>query len=225
MNIVMITNGSRPALLNQSLDSLGQNATSPLHTVTLVADGRMPGLDRYHPDTLIVNRQSVGASRSRNIGASSIPKYQRDSHVMFLDDDVYMCNGWDEAMMGVAHHSIAPIISGHAHPFNGSQPLQLGDCQARSPLVISSVCMMMPWSRWDEIGYFTEPGGPGGSEDYDYCMRAKSLGYGFAVTEPECVIHTGMFSSSGKPIIGYNEVAAHNEELIKLYGIDGVVFG
>jgi GT2 family glycosyltransferase len=83
--------------------------------------------------------------------------------------------------------------------------------------------MLMPWSLWDDVGYFTEPGGPGGSEDYDYCMRAKAKGYGFAVTEPQCVIHCGLTSSSGNRIVGYSEMCTHNEQLIRQYGLEGNV--
>ncbi len=92
------------------------------------------------------------------------------------------------------------------------------------PLVISTVNMLMPWSLWDDVGFFTEPGGAGGSEDYDFCMRAKATGYGFAVTEPQVILHTGLTSTTGKQIVGYDEMTKQNERLIKQHGLKGVIY-
>jgi GT2 family glycosyltransferase len=122
----------------------------------------------------------------------------------------------------------AQIISGYSHPYNQCQDAYFQPAGSPLihyciPLVISSVAMMMPWALWDDVGYFTEPGGPGGSEDYDYCMRAKAKGYGFAVTEPQCVLHTGVTSSSGKPIVGADLVRENNARLEKIHGVEGKV--
>ena len=51
-------------------------------------------------------------------------------------------------------------------------------------------------------------------------------GYGFAVTDPHCIIHTGLTSSRGQQIVCYEHVMARNQVLVKLYGLEGkVVFG
>jgi hypothetical protein len=230
MNIVMITTGMRGVLANQSIRSLIDNAAEGFtkHTLTVVVDNNREhyGESCAHLKytTLIFNWRPQGASRSRNIGASSIPKYRRDSHVMFIDDDVYMMPGWDrrlhEAMLG--NGTRRAILSGHAHPYNHTILHDAGVYVETT--VISTVHMVMPWSLWDDVGFFVEPGGPGGSEDVDYCKRASDKGYALVVTKPHCVMHCGLMSSSGKQIVGYNEMVAQNERLMKMYNVQNVVW-
>ncbi len=225
MNIVLISICNRWQYLHQTLDSLFRNAADKAaHEVVLVCDTN----DRDDIDfenmwdaTYIVNRKQVGASASRNIGASSIPKYRRQKHLMFLDDDVYMCPDWDVSLELYGREQ-SFVLSGHAHPFNHDDVI-IGTRHFRKPLLVSSVNMVMPWSIWDDVGYFTEPGGPGGSEDYDWCMRAKAKGYGFAVTDPHCVIHCGLTSSNGKQIVGFDLMTEQNRKLVELYGLTGKV--
>jgi GT2 family glycosyltransferase len=95
----------------------------------------------------------------------------------------------------------------------------MGPAHVEAAAVLSTVNIAMPWKVWDKVGPFIEPGGPGGSEDVDWCRRATKLGYGFAVTDPHCVIHTGLVSSSGKQIVGYEQMVEQNKRLQELYGI------
>lgn len=233
MNVILISSGQRPQLLWQSIRSLGDNASRwEDHTLTIVYDGIDPVIQLTQTPlpgvTIIQNALPQGASASRNIGASSIPKYRRQSHVMFLDDDVYMVKGWDEKLTELAHVQSDSILSAYGHPFNHGEKMKAHHTSDRyvhftEPLVISSVCMLMRWELWDDVGCWTEPGGAGGSEDYDYCMRAKAKGYGFAVTEPQTVIHCGLTSSTGKSIVGYDESVKQNEALIASLGLAGKV--
>ena len=240
MNIVLISTGARPRLLQQTISSLRRNAADyQQHTLTVVMDDpaqqhaeecadAMWDHSLAHDDlmTIITHCKRQGASASRNIGAASIPKYRRQPHVMFSDDDCYYARGWDEKLMELATFCDRSIISAYSHPYNQCELMEYSwnGINHGVPLVISTVNMMMPWALWDDVGYFCEPGGPGGSEDFDYCMRAKDKGYGFAVTHEQCVIHCGLTSSSGKPIVGYREMVEQNERLVKLYGLDGVQF-
>lgn len=220
----------------QSLTSLKENAADfKRHTLTVVFDGpsvllnamKIAGGSDSGFDTTIVHYDPQGASASRNIGASSIPKYRRQQHVCFFDDDIYACPGWDERLTDLAFAEPSSIVSGHAHPFNQDEEHKTREgLPYRRPLLISTVNMVMPWALWEDVGFFKEPGGSGGSEDYDYCMRAKDKGYGFAVTDPHCIIHCGLTSSNGNQIVGYDLVMAKNRELVKNLGLEGkVVFG
>lgn len=242
MNIVLITTWTRPQLLAQTILSLWDNAVDRhSHELTIVLDDeRMNYFEQAHfarpACTLIRNNGRQGASASRNIGAGSIPKYRRQEHVMFLDDDVYMCPNWDARLDELIRWNPTNIISGYSHPFNHCTPWAVdtflfgnspGTFKYGMPLVISSVAMMMTWETFDNVGPWDEPGGPSGSEDYALCMRARDQhGYGFAVTDPQCVIHTGLMSSKGEQIVGYKELAEQNQKLLDLYGLNGkVVFG
>src|SRR3990167_2432775 len=204
MNIVLITTDKRPAILTQSIESMITNAVDwERHTLTTVVDGWQlnpeAGAVLSDYSQLGIMTRGVGASRSRNIGASSIPKYLRQSHVMFVDDDVYACPRWDEQLESVIPDYFA-IVSGHAHPYNHTVLVDEPACIHTN--VISTVHMVMPWELWDKIGWFAEPGGPGGSEDVDYCKRTVDRGHSLVITKPHCIIHTGITSSSGKPIVG-----------------------
>lgn len=229
MNIIMISTWGRAALRRQALNSLQDNAVDwSNHTLTLVADGYR-SIDIA--STVISNRTSQGASASRNIGAASIPKYRRHKHVMFIDDDVYMLPGWDqrieETLDRARCREITAVISGHAHPFNKALfrvELSFGpDLFVDVAPVLSTVHLAMPWSIWDDVGEFIEPGGPGGSEDVHWCARAEKRGYGLAVTHPMCVVHCGLTSTSGKQIVGYDQMMAMNTELVAEYGLQGKV--
>jgi len=135
---------------------------------------------------------------------------------MFIDDDVYMCPGWDKRLIDAAGFE-DPIISGHAHPYNHTVLTEYGE--AYETTVLSTVHLFMRWEAWDEIGYFIEPGGPGGSEDVDYCKRATEKAWRLYVTKPHCVIHCGLSSSQGKSIVGCDQVIQRNNEIIRHYGL------
>ena len=230
-DITLITTGSRPHLLEQSLRSLKENASHwDEHALTLVMDG-CSVMDTCTkagvvPGRIIVNPERQGASRSRNIGASSTPKYLRKDALMVLDDDVYCCKGWDGQLWEVAKSWPTAIVSGHAHPFNHTV---LGwSTNYTATTVISSVHMLIPWKVWDAVGFFAEPGGPGGSEDVDYCNRAGTVlsgltGFLFIISEPQCIIHTGVGSTSGSKLIGWEQVLENNYKLEKVHGIEGKV--
>lgn len=232
MNIILVTTGMRSDLLGQTINSLVVNAANrDKHTLTIVQDGYGHGVDCFNLDTdlnecnqLIVNLHPQGASASRNIGAASIPKYRRQEHVMFIDDDVYMCSKWDEYFEHVSNffRPGSVIISGHAHPFNHTVLRDTRDFYVTN--VLSTLNLYMSWSLWDDVGFFLEPGGPGGSEDVDYCRRATEKNYNLAVMKPQRVIHCGLTSSSGKQIVGYDQMIKQNDALVELHGLQGVKY-
>lgn len=227
----MITTGMRPDLLVQSLESLANNAADwASHHLTLVIDGhdhwlKGEGLKKPLPGNVLINTsERVGASAARNIGAGSVPRYRRQEHVLFLDDDVFMCPNWDAILWTLAAMRPLRIVSGYGHPFNQAERHEtMTGFSWMEPLVISSVAMMMPWALFDIVGPWDEPGGPGGSEDYALCMRAKDKLYGFAVTDPQCVIHTGLISSGGTAIAGCKELYEQNDKLLDFWNIRGRV--
>jgi GT2 family glycosyltransferase len=226
--------------MQQSVSSLLNNAADrKAHHLTVVYD-LQDEYDETPPmyETVSIVLTKNGASRARNIGAGSIPRYLRQEHVLFLDDDVYMCQNWDERLMHLARWAPNAIISGYSHPFNHCEPKighniterddegnmkTLFEVRYGEPLVISSVAMMMPWSIFDEVGPWDEPGGPGASEDFALCMRAKDKGYGFAVTDPQTVLHCGLMSSKGEQIVGYKELCEQNDKLLDFWNIRGRV--
>ena len=223
MNIVLITAGARWEMLKQSITSIINNAADwSKHELIVSIDCWTPDTQQLdwitgYCDRFIINRK-LGASAARNIGAASVPKYRRQEYVCFFDDDVYCCSGWD-----AFNFKPDAVWSGHAHPFN--HPYQVVDSSvpAEQTSVISTVHMIIPWAIWDDVGPFAEPGGPGGSEDVDWCKRAAAQGYTLGITMPQSVLHTGITSSSGKPIVGADLVMENNHKLEKIHGVEGKV--
>lgn len=225
IDVIIITTNQRSVLLKQTVESLGECWTdgNPIKLTVVHDDYDLEDAGPAWSATEIFNDTPQGASASRNIGASSIPKYRRQKYVCFLDDDVYCVPGWGGKLIEGAERFPRSLITGHEHPYNGAEPTMIEGFQAAVPLVISTVNFFMPWEMWDDVGYFVEPGGPGGSEDYDWCMRATAKGYGFVVARPNVIIHCGLTSSTGKQIVGYNEMVAHNKVIVAAHGLEGKV--
>lgn len=223
-DIVIVSTMSRPAMLQQAIHSIADNSVHHAHTVTLSLDDP-EDFPYLRGVTTILNTTKVGASRARNIGASSIPKYIRQKYVMFVDDDIYACPQWDSEILRVLESCADGIVvSGHAHPFNHHiEHYSFNGTTLYSTNVLSTVQIAMSWTTWDQVGYWVEPGGPGGSEDVDWCKRATDMGIGLVVTDPQCVLHVGLTSSTGKQIVGYDLMVQQNEGLIKHYGLEGKV--
>lgn len=227
MNIVLVTTRYRRALLDQSIGSMVKNATYwDQHTLTVVEDAaHSKGGDiwrHYGVGSYIINDLYPGASASRNVGAASIPHYKRQDIVTFFDDDMYCLPAWDVAVEeAVAVWGPELAVSGHAHPFNhGEGVYAAGVGESVSSIeragVLSTVHISTTWEVFDNVGYFTEPGGPGGSEDVDWCKRAVEKGVGLVVTHPHTVIHCGL--KEGK-LVGFEMVLERNRELCKQYGL------
>ncbi len=227
IDVILVTTATRDDLLDQSMRTIRHNAVGDIHLTTVVNSPERTIAWSNEPVTTSILTGPVGASDARNRGASSIPKYARGSHVAFFDDDVFCLKGWDQTLLDLSHALPGALVSGTGHPFNHGK-LHIDEDGVipphTKPLVISTTCFFMPWSMWDYVGYFALPGGPGGSEDYDWCMRASKLGYGFAVSHEHCVIHTGLTSTTGKQIVGYGEMVQQNERLITQHGLKGVIW-
>lgn len=231
IDVVLITTGQRFELLKQSLQSLDNNKHDhSTFSLSIVWDCQFNRLHEPNQDVIdmlvqygnVLILRMAGASRARNIGASSIPKYRRQKWVLFADDDTFWCDRWDEKLIEVGEQLPRHLISPYGHPFNIEETVP-GIAIAKFPLLISSVAAFMSWDAWDEIGYWIEPGGPSSSEDYEYCQRAQRLGYSFAVLNPHRVIHCGTVSSNGDKIVGYDELTRQNTALINRYELQGKI--
>lgn len=221
IDVVLITTRAREDLLHQSMTSLIDNAADRnSYELTIVWDGEMLAYGKHLPrpnSTLIINRTRYGASASRNIGASSIPRYRRQKYLLFLDDDVWLAPEYDKTLIEMSEALPRHMVSLYGHPYNHEE--DCGNSIAKFPLLISSVCVFMTWEAWDEIGFWLEPGGPSASEDFEYCSRAKKLGYGFAVSKPHRLIHCGLTASNGNKIVGYDLLVEQNKRLVEQYGV------
>lgn len=234
MNQILITNAKRRDLLFQTMSSLYENAAEKSsHHLTVVVDGYESYEDRglvseikdhgAHEIHLVCRR--YGACYARNAGAGSIPKARRHKSLMFIDDDCFFAKNYDSRLETTADALPRMIYSPYGHPYNIEEARE-EIIFARFPLVISSVAMFLPWSAFDEIGDWAGDGGTGGSEDFEFCSRARILGYDFAVLNPYACIHTGLISSNGNPIVGAELLRERNAGIERLYDIEGkVIYG
>lgn len=231
MNIVMISNYSRPEIVKQSMLSLMHNASDwSKHHFTLVWNGLPKTMtsvsivgEGENATTIMVG--NVGASRARNVGASSIPKYLRHENICFFDDDIYAVKGWDRHIEETIN-DLGDPVSGSSHPYNSTY-FGTGVTKSgfgwKTTSVLSTVNIACEWRVFDHVGPWCEPGGPGGSEDVEWCARAVKTNYRLALTEPQVILHTGIHSSNGTPIVGSEMVMERNRELERVHGIVGKV--
>lgn len=71
-------------------------------------------------------------------------------------------------------------------------------------------CFLIPRAVVDEIGVLDERFGPGGFEDYDYCLRVRLAGYEMAIAEDVYIHH---FGGRGYVNMRYEELRSNNRRI------------
>ena len=131
-NIILISNGSRPRLLEQALRTMYDNTPANQFTLTIVFDGT--NLDEVNDySSFVLSRLKGTASiialpgpcnivgRLKNLGAYwSEKQFGRGEWLCFLDDDMALFPGWLENMIAVADSTNQlRLLGGVRHPYHG----------------------------------------------------------------------------------------------------------
>jgi GT2 family glycosyltransferase len=77
---------------------------------------------------------------------------------------------------------------------------------------IIGFCMLLPRRVLERVGDLDERFGPGGFEDYDYCLRLRLAGYRIAIAEDSYVHHYG---GRGYVHMGYDSLRLRNREVYR----------
>jgi SAM-dependent methyltransferase len=218
MKIVLITDGSRPELFKQTLDSAKANAADwSRHQIYPVFDGTLEDQMAFQAAHGVLMggtyvKSGVGAAKNR--GTTLIPKPKPDDLLMFLDDDLYLLPGWDSAFEDtIAARELggAPVtqLGGWRHPYH-ERGRQLGQGRKGGIYGVDAVtgnCFVIRWSDWIKYGPFPDNAiGPGQSEDFALSQRIKQGGGLVATLDPPVAIHCGLVNSDGEPATGWREM-------------------
>lgn len=222
-NIVLITNGSRPRLLEQTLRTLYDNTPVDQFNLVLVFDG-LPQ-NGLPPNATYDNSVTVWppchiVGRLKNLGAYwSERQFGRGEWLCFIDDDMAFSPGWlEKIQQQIADHNQVRLLGSCRHPFHGINKV-LGtysrlDSEGPKPEdfdgsfvevtdAVAGYCHFMRWSTWDKFGpYDAHAKGTGQSEDFALCRKIVDAGGKVGYIHPPVMAHTGLTSSEGKPILG-----------------------
>jgi hypothetical protein len=209
VNVVMITDGKRPRLAQQTLDSLVYN--TPGMALTVVCDGAVEDIPRLaKAQYLDVRHPMYILGLSKNLGALvSAKTFGKQDWLYFCDDDVYHRPGWFEQMVA-AMDCLEPtvgILGGGRHPFHGvnSEVNMVGGCFQETDAV-AGYSMLLRWGVWDLVGGFDQHAkGTGQSEDFALSRRVISAGMTVGYINPTVVVHCGLTRGNGERAGGWEQ--------------------
>jgi GT2 family glycosyltransferase len=176
-------------------------------------------LARLENVRIIYNERNLGFATGCNQGAAAA----RGTHVVWLNNDVIVTEGWLEALVALhrqratigitvpvsnnvyGHQRIvdAPTDTGQLAAFAAERAARLRGRWYRADLVMG-LCMCIRREVIDEIGGMDPRYPIGNFEDVDYCVRTRAAGYEIAVCEDAFVHHFGSVSFRANGV-DYNE--------------------
>jgi glycosyltransferase involved in cell wall biosynthesis len=229
VNIVMIAK-DRPRLTRQALESLVAHTDPDMYNLTLIDDGSEETIEGVGKDIVCLriypSKGIVGLVR--NIGADFAQRYWgRGDWLCFLDNDVYLHDGWLEKMVAGLGVGRFLVIGGARHPFHqphrgGNAYLADIDCRNPTPgslgtvtdsMTVQSVdavagySMLMSWETWDKYGPFDQHArGVCQSEDWALCQKVIKDGYNVGYISPPVLTVCGLTNTLGEKVPGYEEL-------------------
>ncbi|MBN1824239.1 MAG: glycosyltransferase family 2 protein [Endomicrobiales bacterium] len=155
----------------------------------------------------ILNESNLGFSKGNNQGM----RVAKGDYVLLLNNDVLLTGNWLERMIACAESDpkigVVGPITNHAV---GQQVVEYyageGDAELQKYAVlhlmknagywhethrIIGFCMLLKREVIDKVGLLDERFGPGGYEDYDYCLRIKQSGFRIMIARDVFVYHIG----------------------------------
>lgn len=231
MDIVLITDGKRPDLLDQTLKTMVGHVTGrESHRLVVVVDGgpdvpfnAEKNLGDLHLHAIVRTSGPQGVGGAKNLGAQWFLGHQQpdpDGLLMFSDDDMYYLWGWDHKLdrwmipTRSRPEPIATQLGGWRHPFHAQGERIAPPCKGSYPdngiFAVDAVtgnCFVMRWKDWLKYGPFHSNAlGPGQSEDYALSRKIVAGGGIIATLDPPVAIHCGLMNSAGEPATGWKEM-------------------
>ena len=216
-NIILITNGSRPRLLEQTLRTLLTNTPKDQYTLTVVFDGCL----NYtlptggHISTIAIEPPVHIIGRLKNLGAWwSEKNFGRGEWIMFCDDDLAFHKDWLHKTIAPAlllERSVPALLGGCRHPFHGVnsrfEPYKPDPLSVEFTDAVAGYCHFMRWATWDKYGpYDAHAMGIGQSEDYALSRKIVDDGGKVGYIHPPVMAHCGITASNSKPAIGSEQI-------------------
>ena len=230
VSIVMLS-WNAPEYTEIAVDSIRAH-TSLRHEIILIDNGsgpdtlaRLRALDGVR---IIYNAVNTGFAFGCNQGLAAA----RGSHVVLLNNDVIVTDGWIEELIDVQRRNPTVGCSGPRSNFiagwqevpdvayrdvAGIAPyaaLRLREQRGRWRRVsrIIGMCLCLDRRLIEEIGGLNPRFGTGNFEDDDYCMRIRAAGYDIGVADGSFIHHFGNKTFKANKI-DYNTEMLRNRAL------------
>jgi GT2 family glycosyltransferase len=178
----------------------------------------------------IYNDENLGFACANNQGI----EISEGEYVLLLNNDVILSDGWlDKLLLALKSDKKTGMIVPCTNHASGRQKVvfeanveddDLIQEYAKNTLVkkagswisvdrVIGFCMLIKREVLFKVGVLDEMFGPGGYEDYDYCMRIKQAGYNIVIAEDTFIFHIGGKGYSSNNM-DYMELRNKNIELL-----------
>lgn len=216
--------------LKKCLESVRRHTAGP-HEIIVVDNGTTDGsvnfLRRETDLRLCRSERNVFFAAGCNIGL----RHARGRYAVLLNADVVVTPSWLETMVRrVKRDPTVGLAGPYTNHAAGAQRVarpgytSLKDLDAFArrwareheggrlyPPRLDGFCLLIRREVLDRVGLLDERFGPGGYEDYDYCLRVRQAGYRLMLAEEAYVHHHGGRGYAGKD---YENLRRRNRELL-----------
>lgn len=191
----------------------------------------LEGLKEKHSNVKVIfNETNLGFACANNQGI----EISEGEYVLLLNNDVILTEGWLGRMLLVAESDkntgIVGPCTNHASGrqvvvFDGSADDDEAIQQFAKNILsknagfwfsvsrIIGFCVLIKREVLFNVGVLDEMFGPGGYEDFDYCMRVKQAGYNIVIAGDTFIYHIGGKGYSANNM-NYNVLRTKNIELL-----------
>jgi GT2 family glycosyltransferase len=227
-SIVMLS-WNAPEYTEIAVESIRARTRVP-HEIIIVDNGSGPEtlerLKRIPDIRVIYNAVNTGFAFGCNQGLAAA----RGTHIVLLNNDVVVTDGWLEALIAVQQrHPAVGCSAPRSNEVAGQQRLDVpyrdlaelpafaaqravehrGRWSHQSRVI--GFCMCLNRRVVDEIGGLDPGYGTGNFEDDDYCMRIRAAGYDIAVCDDSFIHHFGSVTFRENHV-DYSETFQRNME-------------
>ena len=217
-SIVMLS-WNAPDYTKLAVESIRAHTHSPYEIIIVDNGSGKPTLEmlRALPDVrLICNSSNTGFAHGCNQGLAAA----RGTHVVLLNNDVVVTDGWLENLLDA--HRRDPLVGVSAPRSNrivGHQQLETASYNSMEDMhrfaserarLYAGVhyrtnraigfCLCISRAVIDEVGGIDTRYGIGNFEDDDYCVRVRAAGYQIVVCEDVFIHHFGSVSFSANKV-------------------------
>jgi len=234
VSIIMLT-FNQLADTKQALESLFKTTQYPYELIFIdngSKDGTIKYLEKLKEDRsdikIIQNDINLGFAKANNQGI----KVATGEYILLLNNDVILTNFWLERMinclesdMGIGlvgpctNHAVGQQVVNYELKKNFSDINKFAEILAIKNVGkwvethrIIGFCMLMKRELIEKVGLLDEQFGPGGYEDYDYCLRVLLAGYKIVIASDVFIYHIGGRGYS-KNNLDYNSLRIQNFKL------------
>lgn len=177
---------------------------------------------------IIKNDINLGFAKANNQGI----KIAKGEYVLLLNNDVILSRNWLEKLVicmesdkniGVVgpltNHAVGQQVINYTFSKKNNDVLKFAEIinMKYSGVYehthrIIGFCMLIKREVIDQVGLLDERFGPGGFEDYDYCLRVNQHGYKIMIAKDVFVYHFGGRGYS-KNDLDYNNLRKQNFQI------------